>query len=343
MFMASTKLAAALTLVAALCWGAVVRPAYGAESAVIFMYQRIGEDAFPANSIPLDQFEAHLQELRSGGYKVLPVPHIIAALRESRPLPDRAIGITIDGAYHSVYAAAFPRLRRAGLPFTVFVATDSLDRTVANIMTWDQLREMQRAGVTVGGMTASHPHMVDLDATENRAELARARARFEVELGRTPEVFAYPYGEHGSAVRDLVAQAGFSAAFGQHSGVTHRRSDFFTLPRFTLTETYASIERFRLAANALPLPAQHITPADPVLRENPPAIGFSVDPDLGDLGQISCFVSQQGRTLIERLGNDRIEVRLNEPLPIGRSRMNCTMPGPDSRWRWLGIQFYVRR
>lgn len=329
-------------LVAAYMLGAAMNPADAADSAVIFMYHRFGEDTFPSNNIPLDQFEAHVQELKSAPYKVMPVPAIISALREGRPLPDRTIGITVDGAYRSVYAEAFPRFKRAGLPFTLFVATDSLDRGVSNIMSWDNLREMQRSGVTVGGMTSSHPHMTDLSMAENRSELARARARFEAELGRSPVLFAYPYGEYSLAVRELIVQAGFSAAFGQHSGVAYRRADFYAIPRFALNESYASIERFRLAANALPLPAQHVTPADPLLRDNPPAFGFSVDPDIGDLNQIACFASQQGRTLIERLGSDRIEVRLNQPLPLGRSRINCTMPGPDNRWRWLGFQFYAR-
>ncbi len=24
-----------------------------------------------------------------------------------------------------------------------------------------------------------------------------------------------------------------------------------------------------------------------------------------------------------------------------RARINCTMPGPEGRWRWLGMQFYM--
>ena len=340
--MSTAGRASTIGLLAALWLGVAGAPATAADSAVIFMYHRFGEDSFTSTNIPLDQFETHVQELRSGAYTVLPVPQIVTALREGRSLPDRAIGITIDGAYRSVYTEAFPRLRRAGLPFTLFVATDSLDRTFGNIMTWDHLREMQKAGVTIGGMTASHPHMTDIEPAEIRGELARARKRFETELGRAPELFAYPYGEYSLAVRELIVQAGIAAAFGHHSGVVYRGTDFHALPRFALNETYASIERFRLAANALPLPVRQITPADPLLRDNPPALGFSVDPEIGDLGQIACFASQQGRTAIERLGADRLEVRFNQPLPRGRSRINCTMPGPDNRWRWLGIQFYTR-
>ena len=106
-----------------------------ADSAVILMYHRFGETSFPSTNIRLEQFETHIQELTSGPYTVLPVPEIVAAIREGRPLPDRTIGITIDDGYLSVYAEAFPRLREAGLPFTVFVSTDPVDRKFSGFMT----------------------------------------------------------------------------------------------------------------------------------------------------------------------------------------------------------------
>ena len=43
------------------------------------------------------------------------------------------------------------------------------------------------------------------------------------------------------------------------------------------------------------------------------------------------------------LVHDRVEGRLDTPLPPGRSRVNCTLPGPQGRWYWYGTQFYVKR
>ena len=43
-------------------------------SAVIVMYHRFGESALPSTNIRLDQFAAHLAELTSGGYNVMPLP-----------------------------------------------------------------------------------------------------------------------------------------------------------------------------------------------------------------------------------------------------------------------------
>ncbi|MFQ5774129.1 MAG: polysaccharide deacetylase family protein [Kiloniellaceae bacterium] len=322
--------------------GAAAPPAD--NGAVVIMYHRFGESELPSTNIRLDQFEAHVDELTSGRYTVLPLPEIVRALAEDRPLPERTVGITIDDAFLSVYAEAWPRLRAAGLPFTVFVATGPLDRGLPGYMTWDQLRDMAAAGgVTVGHHGVTHGHMIRQSAAAARAEIAEAAQRFEQELGAAPTLFAYPYGEYSLAVRDMVARAGFEAAFGQHSGAIARTADRFALPRFPLNENYGDMDRFRLVVDSLPLPVTDLTPSDPLLEAggNPPLYGFTVTDGIKGVAALNCFTSRNEIT-VERLAERRIEARLARPFPPGRARINCTMPGPDGRWRWLGIQFYVR-
>lgn len=309
--------------------------------AVVFVYFRFGDDHHPEASIRLDQFEAHLQELVRGAYRVLPLPDIVAALRAGRPLPRRTVALTIDGTHRSVYEEAFPRLHRAGLPFTVFVAPDPLDRGGEAHVTWDELRRMAEAGTTIGVLAATDAPMPAMSPARNRAAISRAVARLRDELGMTPRLFAYPYGEYSLAVAEVVAGFGFEAAFGQHSGVAHRRSDFHALPRFPMTEAFGGIDRFRLAANTLPLPVTDVTPADTVLSINPPSFGFTVPAGLGDLDRLACFAAGLGRARIERLDGNRIEVRLTQPLPARNARINCTLPAGEGRWRWYGVQFFV--
>jgi len=306
------------------------------------MYHRFGESEWPATNIRLDQFESHLEEIRAGGYTVLPLPEILARMRVAADLPDRTIAITIDDAYASVYAQAWPRLKKAGLPFTLFVSTDSVDRANTGYMTWDQIRDLKAGGVTIGSQTASHPHLPDIEIEQVKIELDRAAQRIADETGERPTLIAYPYGEYGSEIQRVVAGRGYTAALGQHSGVAHAGGDRFGLPRFALNESYGGVDRFRLTAGALPLPVRDRVPADLILQQNPPAFGFTVDPSIPDLDRLDCYASGQGRTRVEALGS-RVEVRLAEPFPPGRSRINCTMPGPDGRWRWYGVQFYIPR
>src|SRR3546814_1924083 len=67
--------------------------------------------------------------------------------------------------------------------------------------------------VTVGNHGHRHAHMTWLTPAEQRADLALAAARFHTELGKAPDLFAYPYGEISQTLRRNVAEAGFTAAF----------------------------------------------------------------------------------------------------------------------------------
>jgi poly-beta-1,6-N-acetyl-D-glucosamine N-deacetylase len=316
-------------------------PVEAAESASIVVYQRVGDSGNPGTNVTLAQFEAHLAELTTGGYSVLPLPDIIAAFREHKPLPDRTVAITIDDGYRSVYAEAWPRLKAAGFPFTVFVATEQIDGANRDFMTWDEIRTLAKAGVTIGSHGASHLHMTETSAAHNAAEIRASNARFVSELGAAPSVFAYPYGEMSLAVRTEVMTAGYVAAFGQHSGVAYAGGDLYFLPRFSFDETFGDLERFRIAANALPLPVGDVTPADPLTRVNPPAFGFTVDPSVGALKGLVCYSGSARNLKVEALDARRIEVRADQALAPGRMRINCTMPAQDHRWRWFGTQLYI--
>jgi poly-beta-1,6-N-acetyl-D-glucosamine N-deacetylase len=309
--------------------------------AVILSYSRVGDDSgATGSSISVENFEAHLAELRSGEFTVLPVPEIIAALRANRPLPDRTVGILFDESHSSVYTQAWPRLRAARLPATLFVATDTVDRAGPDTLSWSEIRDMAGEGLELGNQTASYPHLLGIERAYFLGQIARAADRIRKETGRKPRLFAYPYGEHDAPTRALVAAEGYEAAFAQQSGVAHARLDPYALPRFAMNDPFASVERLRLAMQALPLLVSDITPTDMALESTTPAIGFTLDPMMGGTAaqNLACFVSGIGRADVQELGERRVEVRLREALPSGRSRLNCTLPAGDGRWRWFGLQ-----
>lgn len=309
--------------------------------AVVIMYHRFGEQDFPSTNVTMDQFREHVAELKSGGYNVESLPKIIAALRNGEALPPKTVGLSVDDAYSSVYSRAWPILKEAGFPLTVFVATDPVDRQLQRYMSWEQLREISEEGVTIGSQTKFHPHMADLNRAKIIDELSQSNAQFEAKLGNTPDLFAYPYGEANLETMALVKKAGFVAAFGQHSGAIGTGGEMFYLPRFAMNEAFGSIDRFKLAANALPVRVADITPDNPTIgNPNPPLIGFTVTwPDKG-LDRLNCYASHVEKLIVQRLGF-RFEVRADKAMPPGRTRLNCTMPAGNGSWYWLGRQYYV--
>ncbi len=335
----------ATTLLAISCFGPGPLSAAESESAVVLMYHRVGESKYPTTNTTVEQFEAHLAEIREGGYRVVPLRDLVTAIRDKKRIEDKTIAITVDDAFLSVYREGWPRLKKAGIPFTLFIATDAIDKRTGGYMSWDQIRELRDAGVTIGSQTALHPHMPVLSRERLKEELEKSSRRFREELGSTPDMIAYPYGEYSLAVGEVAREAGFIAGFGQHSGVVNPSSDFFYMPRFTFNETFGDVSRVRMAARALAIPTADMTPPDPFLGPgdvNPPAFGFTVKgPAVKRLPRLSCYASHEGKVNVERLGERRIEVRMTRPFPAGRTRINCTMWAPGGRWHWFGRQFYV--
>ena len=313
--------------------------AHAQDSSVALMYNRVG--TADSATTKIEAFENHLTYLSTNNYEVLPLPQIVAALQVGAAVPERAVAITFDGGHISIYREAWPRLRALGFTFTVFVATDFIDAGGETYMSWDQLRELSSSGVVIGTLGASYSHLVTFGKDEAAADIAQANQRLMDEIGAIPELFAYPFGEYSADLQKIIARYGYSAAFGQHSGVMYRGADYLALPRYSLVGSYSNMARFQTVVDTLPLPVTDLVPTDPLVTKNPPALGFTIVGDMGPLSTLACYLAQFGKLNIEQLGPSRIEVRFPEALPIGRNRVNCTLPGPGGRWRWLGLQLLV--
>lgn len=105
------------------------------------------------------------------------------------------------------------------------------------MMTSEQVREMHRAGMEIGGHTVNHPIVARLDREGARAEIADGKAELEQIIGDKVRLFAYPNGKPGQDyLADHVAivkELGFEAAVSTAWGAASRGSDLFQLPRFT--------------------------------------------------------------------------------------------------------------
>lgn len=314
------------------------------NSAVVLVYHRFGEDDVPSTNIRLDQFEEQLELLKNGGFNFMSLPDLVTSLKDGTAIPDKTIVITADDAYASIASEGWPRLKAAGIPLTIFVATDPVDANSKRYLSWDQLRQLQNEGVHIAHHTATHLHMVDNTIESVRSDIERASQRFQEELGITPKVIAYPYGEYSLALQAELKSLGFEAAFAQYSSVIHSKSNRFGLPRFPINEKYGELSRFRLISSAKAIVTEDVTPQDTLLtpKTNPPVYGFTINENYLNLRSLSCYPSHLGKAAdILKIGENRIEVRFDKPFYDGRSRINCTMPAGGGRWYWLGKFFYI--
>ena len=127
-------------------------------------------------------FRARMQYLRQQNYQVLPLAEAIQRLR-SRTLPGRAVVITIDDSFYSVYLHALPVLKQLRFPATLYVTSYYAEkqtpvfRLVVQYMFWKSLKNFLDLSTVVGG----EPKTVDL-ATESQ----RFRTAWDlIEYGET--------------------------------------------------------------------------------------------------------------------------------------------------------------
>jgi peptidoglycan/xylan/chitin deacetylase (PgdA/CDA1 family) len=313
------------------------------------MYHRFGEDSYPSTSVRLEQFDAHLRHLADEAYRVWPLERVVSHLSSGQEIPERTVAITVDDAYLSVYTEAFPRLKKRGWPFTVFVATGPVDRGLKGFMNWEQMREMQAAGVTFANHGVSHDYLIRRRAGEGegawlvrvRDEVESGQRRLVEELGAAPMLFAYPFGEYDEPLANLIKELGYTA-FGQQSGALGSTSDPRAMPRFPMAEAYAALKDFAAKACMRALPVVAYEPWNPVLKgTRRPELVVTLGEGEILRDELACFVSGQGRTPVRWLdpAQTRFAVQAREPLPGGRSRYNCTAPDRQRNYYWFSQQW----
>ena len=306
------------------------------NSIAVFVYHRFGENNYPSTNTRIPQFKKHLDELIKNNYNVVSTETIIDALQNNKNLPEKTVAITIDDAFFSIYKKAWPILKEKKLPFTIFVSTGPVNSNSKNYMNWEQLKEMNNRGVTIGHHTKNHFHLVGKKKETIISEIEEASDDFLKNLGYVPDIFAYPYGEYSSEIKEITKNY-FKAAFGQQSGGIYNGIDIFELPRFSMNEQYGDLKRFKFAANSYGLKIKNVLPENKVITDiNPPLLGFTLLDDLE--GLIRCYPSHNIKADLTKLGNKRIEIRFDRAFPKGRTRINCTI-NDNKKWRWSGFQF----
>jgi peptidoglycan/xylan/chitin deacetylase (PgdA/CDA1 family) len=88
-------------------------------------------------------------------------------------------------------------------------------------MDWDMLREMQSAGMTIGGHTVSHPVLARMTLENQKQEILGCGRRLAAELGTPMRYFSYPVGSRtafDAATRECLAAAGVEYAFSYYGG-----------------------------------------------------------------------------------------------------------------------------
>jgi peptidoglycan/xylan/chitin deacetylase (PgdA/CDA1 family) len=105
------------------------------------------------------------------------------------------------------------------------------------MMRSEQVAQLHRSGIEIGGHTVHHPIVARMDPAGARREIVEGKAALETIIGAPVHTFAYPNGRPG---RDylaehvtMVKELGFEAAVTTSPGAARAGDNLYQLPRFT--------------------------------------------------------------------------------------------------------------
>lgn len=130
-----------------------------------------------------------------------------------------------------------------------------IDFTTNLMMTSDQVMNLRRAGMDIGGHTVLHPILAKLPPDQARAEIVRGKEMLEEIISEPVRLFAYPNGKPDSDYKAahvaMVRELGFEGAVSTSWGAQRNNDDVFQLPRFSPWDNTPTRFAIRMARNLI--------------------------------------------------------------------------------------------
>ena len=317
-------------------------------NAAILLYHHVSSSTPASTSISPEAFKSHMEYL-DAHHTVVSLQDVVSAIQHNTTLPENAVAITFDDGYANILDNAHPILADLGFPYTVFINPDEIG-VGPKQLTWEQVIAMHNDGVVFANHTLDHLHMLNGEqAMGERAWLEKvwqnvesAEKKIEDKLDISLKYLAYPFGEYNTALANKLKAEGY-IGFGQHSGAVGPSSDMQALPRFPAAGPYANLATLKTKLNSLAMPVTQSSHKDPRMtaRNLTSPISLTIDSDDVRLTQVNCFFG--GDPIETSLEENVLTFTLDETLPVGRSRVNCTAPSnaQSGRYYWYSTPFFV--
>jgi peptidoglycan/xylan/chitin deacetylase (PgdA/CDA1 family) len=223
----------------------------------ILLYHSISDSPrgrFASFTVSRATFWKHLDRLVELGFTTVTVGQLIERRSAGDPLPHRTAVITVDDGFAD-FADAWPELTGRGLNATLYVTAAKIGETsrwLAPLRAGDvqmlsaaQLQQLAADGCEIGAHSLTHPQLDCLSLAAASAEIRQSKIVLEQILGQPVDTFAYPYGYHSRAVKQLVVAAGYTSATAVRNSVSHGQDDPYALARVTVMSDFSAdrIER----------------------------------------------------------------------------------------------------
>jgi len=159
-------------------------------------------------TVPMDNFREQLRYLRDNGYQTISLREYITNLECHGSNEGKKIILSFDDNNLSHYVTAMPLLAEFGFSATFFIVSGFID-TQKDFMTSEQIREMERSGMSIESHSHTHRFLSDLRDSDLRNELETSKRVLEGLLNCPVEFISCPGGRYSKRVLETALDAGY--------------------------------------------------------------------------------------------------------------------------------------
>lgn len=198
----------------------------------VLNYHSIGVE--PGNTYVLhpNMFARQMDYLAAHHYTPLTLGEFARIIEKKQPSPERPVLLTFDDGYANNAEVAMPILQRHGFPATLFLSPGFIGQP--GYLSWPQVQELSAAGWDIAPHGLTHPHLPQLSIEQQREEITESRRRIEQVLGKSADVFAYPFGEYNEDTLKILKEAAYRYAFTTKEGYASSNQSPYELSRIVV-------------------------------------------------------------------------------------------------------------
>ena len=198
----------------------------------IFVLHRVGDNRYPSTNISVKLLKNDLKYLKSHNYKIVTLSTLVKRIKNHQNI-DKYVVFTIDDTFKSFYKNGLPLFKKYKVPFTLFVYVQSAQEHFGDYMTWKQIKNASKYG-ELGIHSWAHPHLAMLSNKEIINDTKKAIYYFKKHMGYVPNMYAYPYGEYTSRVKNIIKKF-FEIICNQNIGAIDLSTPIDDLDRIAIT------------------------------------------------------------------------------------------------------------
>ena len=185
-----------------------------------------------------ETFESQLKALKKAGYYTLTPEEAYRILAKNEvPKGKKYVWLTFDDGVEDFYTIVYPLLKKYKMTATNNIITDFTQKEKENVLTFDQIKEMKKAGLTFESHTVNHPDLANSSLETQKNELVASKRLLDKVLDQNTSVIVYPSGRYSQVTIDQAKKADYKLGLTTKNGLASSADGLYALKRVRILPT----------------------------------------------------------------------------------------------------------